>query len=535
MPFTHFSTEQLIPLIISAIILIFSILTYKKWTQLSVGLLIAGTLGLGYFMANLDHFLILWDEQYHALVAKNLSEDFIQPILLKNPVLDFDYKNWTANHIWLHKQPLFLWQMALSIKLFGTTEFAVRLPSIIMHGIIPFFIFRIGKIALHKDLGYYAALLFAVAYFPLELVAGRYPTDHNDVAFLFYVTASFWAWFEYSRSKKKYWLILIGVFSGFAVLTKWLMGLLVFVIWTLTQIISDVRKGMNFKSYLPICLSGLVSLVVFLPWQIYIHTKYPREAAYEMNLNARHFFEPIENHVESTWFYLTDGLNRVYGSGDLMPFILLLGVVLLLINIPQKKHKVFIALAIAFVYIFYTLASTKMISFTIIVAPLIYLGLGSLIHIILSFIGSKIKNVLLNQVISTTLLILFAFTALNLSKIQNYHTYWKPHDNQNRIGEQIEMNFIRSLDSKLAGEDYVIFNASITYNGHIPMMFYTDYIAYNFIPSQSQIEEIKKQNKKIAILDLGKIPGYILQDEKIKILEVEGKELLLKKIKPVSG
>jgi 4-amino-4-deoxy-L-arabinose transferase-like glycosyltransferase len=84
-------------------------------------------------MANLDHFLILWDEQYHALVAKNMLKNPFKPTLYPVELLDYDYRNWSANYIWLHKQPLFLWQIALSLKIFGTTELAVRLPSILLH------------------------------------------------------------------------------------------------------------------------------------------------------------------------------------------------------------------------------------------------------------------------------------------------------------------------------------------------------------------------------------------------------------------
>lgn len=526
MPFDYFTSEQIIPLIISGAILITSILTFRKNLRVSLGLLFIGSLGLGYFIASLDGFLILWDEQYHALVAKNLSQDFLKPTLYADPVLDYDYRNWTANHIWLHKQPLFLWQMALSIKLFGTSEFTVRLPSILMHAIIPLFIYRIGKISINKEAGYYGALLFAVAYFPLELVAGRFSTDHNDMAFLFYVTASFWAWFEYNRSQKKYWLLLIGIFSGCAVLTKWLMGLLVFVIWTFTTTLSEFQKGIKLKSYMPIALSGIVSLIIFLPWQIYIHSKYPLEAAHEMNLNARHFFETIENHYESTWYYFTDGLKKIYGSGDLIPFILLAAVVMLVTGIKERKYKIFIAFGLIFVYSFYTLASTKMVSFTVIVAPLVYLSLGYLIYKILWYIRLKIKNAAFDQTISIILLVSIAFTALNLTKIQNHHTYWKPYDNHNRIGQKIEMNFIESLDSKLEDKNYVIFNASITHNGHIPIMFYTDYLAYNFIPTQSQIDTIRKQNKKIAVLNLGTIPDYISEDKRIELLEIQDKKLL---------
>jgi hypothetical protein len=120
MTFHHFTDRQIIPLLIAAVILVVSILFFNIGkTKISLLLLFVGSLVLGFFMANLDPFLILWDEQYHALVAKNLMQNPLVPKLYANPLLEYDYRNWTGNEIWLHKQPLFLWQIALSLKLLG--------------------------------------------------------------------------------------------------------------------------------------------------------------------------------------------------------------------------------------------------------------------------------------------------------------------------------------------------------------------------------------------------------------------------------
>lgn len=520
MPFDHFSTEQIVPLLISVIFLVASILSFTKNRKLSLSFLFIGSLGIGYFIANLDHFLILWDEQYHALVAKHLAQNPLKPILISDPILGFEYRNWTANNIWLHKQPLFLWQMALSIKLFGTSVLAVRLPSIIMHAIIPLFIYRIGKIGINARTGFYGALLFAVAYFPLELVSGTYTTDHNDVAFLFYVIASFWAWFEYEKSKKRSWLILIGLFSGGAVLVKWLMGLLIFVIWSITKFIVDPENRRKFKSWLPIIYSIIISLITFLPWQIYIILTYPKESSYEYKLNGAHFFHAIEGHAETTWFYFTDGLSKIYGSGFIIPFLLLSGVICLVFNSKNRMTKIAIPTTIAFVYIFYTVAATKMTAFPIIVAPLVYLGLGCLIDRALIFIKKKVKVRYLPEILAICLPLLLAYSALNLSKIENYHTYRKPNDNNNRENEEIEMRFIRSLDAQLHGEPYVIFNASITVNGNIPIMFFTNYDAYNYVPGQSVIAKVKSMGRKVAVVDNGKLPKFILDNPDVKKLKV---------------
>lgn len=99
-----------------------------KW--LLFFLLVIGFL-LRLYTAN-DKYLHNWDERYHALVAKNMMTEPFAPKLYKNPVLDYDYRYWSSNHIWLHKQPFPLWCITLSFKLFGVNELALRLPSIFL-------------------------------------------------------------------------------------------------------------------------------------------------------------------------------------------------------------------------------------------------------------------------------------------------------------------------------------------------------------------------------------------------------------------
>ncbi|PKP22451.1 MAG: hypothetical protein CVU06_09450 [Bacteroidetes bacterium HGW-Bacteroidetes-22] len=389
MPFQHFTDNQLVPLVTSIIILLCSIFIFNgKKPRAGVALLFLGSLAMGYFMANLDPFLVIWDEQYHALVARNMTIDPLMPTLFKTPILDYDYHNWTANHIWLHKQPLFLWQIALSLKIFGYNTIAVRLPSIILHAIASLMVFRIGKISVSERVGFYGALFFTVAYYPLELIAGRFATDHNDISFLFYVTASFWAWFEYYDSKRKYFLFFIGLFSGCAVLVKWLPGLLIYASWFLTIGVNDKRNWVRIKSYTPMFLSLLVTFIVFVPWQIYILRKFPIEANYEFALNTKHFFEPIEDHGGNVWFHL-HALSNLYGSGEAVPYILLLGLLILMKKTRLNTYRTVMISSVLIVYIFYSIAATKMTSFCLIVAPFLFLGLAALTDGALRYICLK--------------------------------------------------------------------------------------------------------------------------------------------------
>jgi len=519
MLYSYFETEQTIQLIISGIFFSTSVITFSRYRILSLSLLFIGTIVLGYFVANLDPFLNLWDEQYHALVAKNLISHPLTPRLYNEPLLHYNYKIWTDNYIWLHKQPLFLWQMALSIKVFGLNALAVRIPSIIMHAIIPLLIYRIGSITNNKTSGYFGALFFATAYFPLELIVGGYSTDHNDIAFMFYVTASIWTWFEYSKSRSTFWLILMGIFSGFAVLTKWLMGMIVYVIWSLSTFILE-SKRYNYKKYLPIMFSALVSIIIFLPWQIYSRLSFPKEFMHEHSLNSKHFFETVEGHGGKFTYYFTDGLKELYGSGDAIPVIILIGLIILLYHIKNKSQRLFLIIFIVFIYGFFTMAATKMAGFTLLVTPIIYWGIGALVYESLEFFKRRFKNSAIIRILSIAIPLSIAFTALNLDRIHNYHTMYNLTNNRNRTYELTEYDVINSTINELPNKDWVIFNANITVNGHIPIMFFTNHIAYNFIPTIEQIKIIRNNNKKIAVLNTTDLPSYITSDTDIRIIDI---------------
>ena len=243
-----FSVTEYLVLILSFVFILFSLvffIFYRKY-KWSIVLLVIGGLVLRIFIAMLDPFLHVWDEQFHALVAKNMMEHPFSPMLYQNQDLAGGGFSWISSHIWLHKQPLFLWQMALSMKVFGVSAFAARIPSILLSTLVIGFIYRVGSLIANKNVGYYGAVLFAVSNFCLTLVAGGYATEHNDIAFMFYISASIWAWVEYKNTdsiKRKYvYLILIGLFSGAAVLTKWLVGLLVYSGWGVSILVNRKER-----------------------------------------------------------------------------------------------------------------------------------------------------------------------------------------------------------------------------------------------------------------------------------------------------
>ena len=168
-----------------------------------------------------------WDERYHALVARNLCFDPLTPTLYRTPLLDYDFRDWQANHVWLHKPPLALWLMAVSIAALGATEFAVRLPSLLLSTLQIPLTYALGKRLWSEKVGLTAALFHAVSPQLIRLATGQQSVDHVDTALVFFIELAVWLAVVYRDRPRRLLLLAIGLVTGLALLSKWLPGLIV--------------------------------------------------------------------------------------------------------------------------------------------------------------------------------------------------------------------------------------------------------------------------------------------------------------------
>ncbi|MEI6900439.1 MAG: hypothetical protein WCL00_11225, partial [Bacteroidota bacterium] len=177
--------------------------------------------------------------------------------------------------------------------------------------------------------------------------------------------------------------------------------------------------------------------------------------------------------------------------------------------------------AIIITYVFFTAASTKMTSFCLIVAPFGFLAIGALTEGGLQGMNKIIKWTWLKTVFSIIAVCVVCFFLLNFSNIQNYHTDWKPWDNCNRPAYATEMKMISRIKEEIPNSGYVIFNARARVYGHVPVMFYTDNIAYGCLPDTNLVIRVKKMGFKVAVVDLGDLPDFIKSDSTIKKIRVQ--------------
>lgn len=517
----YLTSGQLFPFFFGAALLLFSIILFRmERVRVSLWFLFLGALTIGFGMARLDPFLCLWDEQYHALVAKNLLQHPFKPMLYSDPLYGYDISNWTSNHVWLHKPPLFLWQIAVSLKLFGLNALAVRMPSVLLHALTALLVFQLGKRTLNAKAGFYGALFFACAYYPLELMAGKYATDHNDTAFLFYVTASIAAWMEYEYTGKRRWWILTGLMAGCAVLVKWLAGLLVYGCWFVSLGAEDRKKWQSITEYRGMLSALAVTIAITLPWYIYSFSMFPEEAKTAFNAHARHLVTPVEGHGGDLLFHLRS-LSTLYGGGVLIPFLVVGGFAFLIYRTGNKKFRFGLLTAVVGVYAVYTIAATKMVSFGTVVAPLFYLGLGALAETTLSKIETRISRPDLSYMICVVLLLGTCIMLWKPEKVERYHSFRHPEDNFQREKDLRQMAFIERLKNVTGGSTVALFNADIRLEGHIACMFYADCVAYGSLPTEKELKKAKDYYGAVVVIDDGKLPDRIRKDTELLLMKTE--------------
>lgn len=467
------------------------------WPRL--GLLLAAFIVLGIYLtaARLDPYLHPWDERFHAVVAKRMLDDPFTPRLYPDTVVAADYGVWDRAHVWLHKQPLFLWCMSLSMAVFGTSELALRLPSVLLATWWIWLLYRTGCLLQGRVAGLVAALLGLSCYFVFDLVSGRQGMEHNDVAFLGWVSASIWAWMEWrAQPRRRYWL-LIGVFAGFAVLTKWLPGLLVFGVWGVAGLLEGGWAAWR-PFWRPLLGSLGVALLVALPWQVYIHWRFPAEAAEELAYNARHFSEALEGHAQP-WDFHFQNYGVLLGWSSLP--LLLLGLVWGL-RTPGKRALVLALLAgIVVVYGFYSLAATKMPAFPLMAALPVFVlagaGLGWLGHAL------RLRGRVAGYVVLALVGLALVSGRFDWAALQRDHLDQSKERNLAAFCALHNRAVLRELDDTLP-DDTILFNV----NGrqYVDAMFYTRFRAFGFLPDAAQCAALARQGFHVTLFDNPRSP-----------------------------
>lgn len=420
----------------------------------------------------LDPFIHEWDERYHALVAKNFIKHPLIPTLYDIPLLNHEY-GWTSSHIWLHKQPVTLWLMSASIYLFGNTDFAIRIPSLIMSAMAILLIYDIARSLWDKKTASIAAFFFAINGLAIELSAGRVATDHVDIAFLFFTLLASYIAVRGRFSKSLTVPIGIGISVGLAVLCKWLPALIILPFYFFLIVKNQGTK----KSLVSLLISFIITILVALPWQLFIHINFPEQAMMEQNHNLLHFTQVLDNQGGS-WYYFINKIRINYGELIYLPLIWF---IFSYSKWEHKNHWYAFIIILFIPTVFFSLAATKMQGYLMFIAPFFFL-------ITAKFLTSTASYSFLRR-INNIIILVFVLIGIRygLERVKPFNNRTVP----------IWKNQIVEIQKKYQGNKLVIFNSTHP----IETMYYTDFIAYSGIPSKNEIVKIQSMGYHYIILE----------------------------------
>ncbi len=434
-----------------------------------------------------DFFIHEWDERYHAVVAKNLLQHPFQPTLYNDPVLPYDYKSWTSNSVWVHKQPLPLWSMAISMYVFGMNEIALRLPSILLSTFTISLVFSIGSFFYSKRTAFLAAFFVSINGLIIELTGGRVATDHYDVFFLFFITLSVYFSIRFVHHNNIWYTLLVGLSMGMAILTKWLPALIVIPIWFFIALDSKKYSLTQIAGHFLIIITA--SIIVFLPWQLYIFDAFPLEAHWESSYNFKHITEVLEER-EGSWFFFINQLRINYGELIYLPLIWFGWRVY---KSPKEFKKWAILVWIVLPLVFFSLVQTKMQAYILFTSPALFMITAEFYF----WVNEKSKSSSwkgLYYVVMILLLVLpirYSIERIKPFEVTSRNPQW-------------------AKDLRVLGDENLQKAVLFNYKRPIEAMFYTDLTAYSEIPNMNTIVELQQKGYRILINNDGTLSNELL-------------------------
>lgn len=169
---------------------------------------------------------------------------------------------------WSHfdHPPMVGWMIQLfSLNLLFDSEFFIRLSSILFMTADTYIIFRIGKEIKSAQAGLYAALLFTASIYAFVII-GIFILPDTPLN-LFWLL-SFWMAVKYFKSKERQnkYLLLLGLFTGLATLSKY-TGAFIWVGIGLYFIIFDQKQFKNPFLYLSVMITAICCIPI-LYWNL---------------------------------------------------------------------------------------------------------------------------------------------------------------------------------------------------------------------------------------------------------------------------
>lgn len=283
------------------------------------------------------------DEPVYAETPKEMLQfnDFISPRIY--------------GEFWYDKPPMYYWLVALAFKVFGINEFAARFPSALLSVICVLAVYQAGCRLFNRRAGMISALVLVtcIEYIYLSKAAV------TDITLTLFLTTALLAFI-----RRRYYLFYIC--AGLATVTKGPIGLLfpggiIFFYLLLTKNFSLIKQ-----MKLP---AGIVLYAIFaLPWYVAM-VQLHGQAFIDTFLgfhNVTRFTSP-EHPQLAVWYYFIPVL--IIGFFPWTP--LLFQAVWSSLTKSREKYKtlLFLNIWVIFIFLFFSISSTKLVSYILPLYP----------------------------------------------------------------------------------------------------------------------------------------------------------------------
>ena len=250
------------------------------------------------------------------------------------------------------KPILIYWLQALSVKLFGLNEFALRLPSIIAATFWAMITYFFAKRYFNQKIAFLSTL-FMVSSLQITIIA---KAAIADSLLNFFLATTLFLLFEYTKTQKKQLLYLASAAAAFGVLTKGPVALFIPFMTLFFYLLS--KK--NLKLFFNIIFNPTALLLFFaiaLPWYIleYLDQGQKFIDGFFLKHNISRFRTALEHHSGSIFYYIPVVIV------GLMPFSFVF--LKLLSQIKKYLNNDFFRyflILFGFVFFFFSLSSTKL-------------------------------------------------------------------------------------------------------------------------------------------------------------------------------
>lgn len=441
-----------------------------------------------------DNKLITFDESIYAKVAKNMYESG-----------DLFTLRWRNNSdLWFEKPPLYFIITYYIYSFIGVTEFATRIAVVLFS--------LIGLVYTYK----LAKNIFNSVYVGLFAVFGLF----LNVSYLYYsrigmldviltslIVAAIYHFIKFEESRSQLDLIFSGLFIGFGVLTKSLIGFLPLIILFIYYLVLTFWFKKKVYSFSNLFVIGFVSLIVSLPWHLHMYQVYGDK--FIKSYLGYHLIERYSTEIEDKgapwYFYLVVIRNtmRIW-------FIFLIPALgWFFYNLYKKKinNKSLILIIASFIILLlFSTSSSKLKWYLMPIYPYLYIVCGYFIQSLFLYLKK------LNLNLQLTGLIFYLFIFLNLAYLYTIRDMVYTSDFNKKQAElviinnslpNVDITFIDKIDYPLglfynekSNAQFVTFSA---FKGILETKV-NDPESITFITGKNRFESLKRTIPQLVII-----------------------------------